>query len=101
MRTILFLLSFSSLVAAAENVIIQKERAFSQTEVTIKPGDTILFKNSDDVVHNVFSTSAGMEFDIRRQAPGGSSSVPFPHEGVAEVRCSIHPKMKLVVTVKK
>lgn len=101
MRTILFLLIFSSLVAAAESVIVQKDRAFSQTQVNIKPGDSILFKNSDDVVHNVFSTSAGMEFDIRRQAPGGSSSVPFSKEGVAEVRCSIHPKMKLVVTVKK
>ena len=36
-----------------------------------------------------------------RQAPGGSSKVPFDKEGVAEVRCSIHPKMKLIITVKK
>jgi hypothetical protein len=40
-------------------------------------------------------------FDIRRQAPGGSSSITFSKEGVAEVRCSIHPKMKLLVTVRK
>src|ERR1700733_4407415 len=84
-----------------EQQINQKGRAFSQTEITIKPGDTIVFKNSDDVTHNVFSVSPGMEFDIRRQAPGASSTVPFGKEGVAEVRCSIHPKMKLIVTVKK
>jgi plastocyanin len=42
-----------------------------------------------------------MEFDLRRQAPGATSTVPFPKEGTAEVRCSIHPKMKLIVTVKK
>ncbi len=86
---------------AEDREIGQKDRAFSQTEITIKPGDSIVFKNLDDVTHNVFSITPGMEFDIRRQAPGGSSKVPFTREGVAEVRCSIHPKMKLLVTVKK
>ena len=86
---------------AEERQIGQKDRAFSQTEITIKRGDSIVFKNLDDVTHNVFSMTPGMAFDIRRQAPGGSSSVPFNQEGVAEVRCSIHPKMKLAVIVKK
>jgi plastocyanin len=86
---------------AGEHVIVQKDRAFSQTEMSIKVGDSIVFKNADAVTHNVFSVSKGMEFDIRRQAPGGSSTVIFAKEGVAEVRCSIHPKMKLLVTVTK
>jgi plastocyanin len=86
---------------AEEHKIIQKDRAFSQTAITIKRGDTVTFKNADDVTHNVFSVSPGMEFDIRRQAPGGSSTVPFDKEGVAEVRCSIHPKMKLIITIQK
>jgi plastocyanin len=86
--------------AAADHVITQKDRAFSQTELTIHAGDSVTFKNGDEVVHNVFSTTDGMAFDIRRQAPGGSSTVPFPKAGIAEVRCSIHPKMKLIVTVK-
>lgn len=84
---------------AAEHVVDQKDRAFSQTEITIKAGDKITFKNSDDVTHNVFSMTPGMEFDLRRQAPGASSTVPFDKAGVSEVRCSIHPKMKLIVTV--
>jgi plastocyanin len=91
----------SSILGAADHEITQKDRAFSQSELTIKQGDSITFKNTDDVTHNVFSMTEGMEFDLRRQAPGGSSTVPFPKEGVAEVRCSIHPKMKLIVTVKK
>src|SRR3954462_6922324 len=81
--------------------VVQKERAFSQQEITIKPGDKIVFKNQDDFTHNVFSATPGMEFEIKRQAPGGSSTIAFDKEGVAEVRCSIHPKMKLVVTVRK
>lgn len=90
-----------TLLSAEDHKVEQKDRAFSQTDIVIRPGDTISFKNSDTVTHNVFSMSQGMEFDIRRQAPGGSSTVPFAKEGVAEVRCSIHPKMKLMVTVKK
>jgi plastocyanin len=86
---------------AEEHLITQKDRAFSQTEISIKPGESIVFKNADNVTHNVFSVSPGMEFDIRRQAPGASSTVVFSKEGVAEVRCSIHPKMKLIVTVRK
>jgi plastocyanin len=86
---------------AAEHLIVQKDRAFSQSEITIKTGESIVFKNADEVTHNVFSVSPGMEFDIRRQAPGASSTVVFSKEGVAEVRCSIHPKMKLLVTVHK
>jgi plastocyanin len=86
---------------AEEHTIVQKDRAFSQAEITIKAGDSIVFKNSDEVTHNVFSVSPGMEFDIRRQPPGGSSTVTFAKEGVAEVRCSLHPKMKLLVTVRK
>ena len=90
-----------SLAFAADHEIVQKDRAFSQTEITIKVGDRIIFQNADSVTHNVFSITPGMEFDLRRQAPGASSAVPFDKEGVAEVRCSIHPKMKLIVTVKK
>src|SRR5580658_72517 len=86
---------------AEDHLITQKDRAFSEAEISIKRGDSIVFKNADEVTHNVFSVSPGMEFDIRRQAPGGSSKIVFSKEGVAEVRCSIHPKMKLIVTVEK
>lgn len=86
---------------ATEYTVVQKDRTFSVSEMTIEPGDSIVFKNADDVTHNVFSISKGMQFDIHRQAPGTSSTVPFPKEGVAEIRCAIHPTMKLIVTVKK
>jgi plastocyanin len=96
-----FALFSSSIVLAETHEVVQKDRLFSQSDITVKPGDKITFKNTDDVTHNVFSMTPGMEFDLRRQAPGASSTVPFDKEGVSEVRCSIHPKMKLMVTVKK
>jgi plastocyanin len=102
-KTILFCIlafAWARSAPAEEHVIVQKDRDFSQVEITIKRGDSIVFKNADEVTHNVFSASPGLEFDIRRQAPGGASTVPFEKPGTAEVRCSIHPKMKLMVTVK-
>jgi plastocyanin len=86
---------------AADHEITQQDRHFSQTEITVKVGDTVSFKNDDEVTHNVFSTTPGMEFDLHRQAPGASSTIPFSKVGDAEVDCSIHPRMKLMVHVTK
>ena len=83
------------------STVKQKNREFSTTEITIKPGEKVVFQNDDDVTHNVFSTSKVNPFTIKIQKPGESSSVDFATEGVTEVRCAIHPKMKLTVTVKK
>ena len=85
---------------AADHEITQQDRHFSQTEITIKVGDTISFKNDDEVTHNVFSVTPGMEFDLHRQAPGASSTIPFNKVGDVEVDCSIHPRMKLLVHVR-
>jgi plastocyanin len=99
--TLPIILLSASFAGAADSTVLQKDREFSQSTLTVKPGDTVTFKNTDSVTHNVFSNTPGLEFDIRRQAPGASSTVPFPKEGEVEVRCSIHPKMKLTISVKK
>lgn len=104
-RKIAFLLLFPALALAsaplADHVVGQANKAFSQAEITVKPGEKIVFKNDDSVVHNVFSVSKGFEFNLKTQAPGTTSSIPFTSEGTAVVQCAIHPKMKLVVNVKK
>jgi plastocyanin len=98
---LLFLMTVAAVTFAGDTTVVQKDREFSQNTLTIKAGDSVTFKNEDAVTHNVFSNTPGLEFDIRRQAPGGSSTVPFAKEGEVEVRCSIHPKMKLMISVKK
>ncbi len=87
--------------AASNYPIVQKNRLFSQKEIALHTGESIQFQNADEVTHNVFSVTPGMEFEIRRQLPGASSTIVFSREGTAEVRCSIHPKMKLFVHVSK
>ena len=86
---------------AADHEIVQSDRTFSKPEINVKVGDQIVFKNDDEVTHNVYSVTRGMGFDLKRQAPGASSTVPFTKEGTAEIQCSIHPKMKLIVHVSK
>jgi plastocyanin len=101
---VLLPLAFAGLPALAndpkEHAVDQKDKEFSVTEITVKPGDKLTFKNGDSVTHNVFSNSKANAFTIKIQQPGQSSTVDFKDEGVTEVRCAIHPKMKLLVTVK-
>jgi plastocyanin len=87
--------------AGVGTVISQKDKTFSEKEITIKPGEAVTFKNDDTVAHNVFSSTAGMEFNLKNQAPGSESAQTFDKEGDCEIRCAIHPKMKLTVHVKK
>ena len=84
---------------AAEHKISQKNMEISAKEMTIKVGDTINFVNADNTTHNVYSASENFQFDSQMQEPGQASGVRFTKAGVFEIRCAIHPKMKLKVTV--
>jgi plastocyanin len=84
---------------AADVLIMQKDKTFSERTLNIRVGDRITFTNGDPFTHNVFSVTRGMEFDLRTQVPGQSSTVPFTKSGSLLVECAIHPKMKLQVTV--
>jgi plastocyanin len=84
---------------AAERSISQKDKAFSETEVTIKVGDEIVFVNDDSITHNIQSNTAGSTFNLGAQAPGSKTSYTFKTAGEVDVGCVIHPRMKLKVTV--
>jgi plastocyanin len=88
------------IVSAAQHAVSQKGKVFSTAAITVKPGDEIVFKNDDDVTHNLFTNTPGLEFNLT-QPPGGQTGHVFKTEGVADVRCAFHPRMKLTVTVAK
>lgn len=79
--------------------VVQKDKAFSEAELKIAVGDAITFVNNDEITHNVYSSTKGMEFDLRTQPPGKSSTIKFEKPGSLLVECAIHPKMKLPVRV--
>lgn len=92
-------LSGAVVAYAAERTITEKGKVFSETEVTVKKGETLNFLNDDNIVHNVMSTSAGNEFNVGAVKPGISTPVTFKTAGVVQVICAMHPSMKMRVTV--
>jgi plastocyanin len=85
--------------AAAERTISQKGKVFSETELTVKKGDSLVFMNDDTVNHNVLSSSTDNEFNLGSMAPGASAPVTFKKAGDVAIVCAIHPKMKMAVKV--
>jgi len=83
---------------AAEIKIVQKDRAFSVKQVTVRVGDSVTFVNADAVNHNVFSEAAGAQFDLV-QPPGSTQTVKLIQPGRVEVQCAIHRAMRLEILV--
>lgn len=99
-KAVLAALVIACFAAPTMHKISQKGKTFSQASITVNKGDSITFMNNDDVVHNVYSTSQGNSFNLKTQAPGATNVATFMTEGTVEVRCAIHPTMRLTVNVK-
>ncbi len=84
---------------AATLVVEQRGRSFGLAELAVKVGDTVTFVNNDIYGHNVYSDTEGAVFDIGLQEPGETRDVTFEEAVVAKVRCRIHPRMRLQITV--
>ena len=89
-----------AIAAAADPVVVsQRAREFEPRDVAVKVGEPVLFRNDDNIVHNVYSATPGHAFDLKGQPPGAQASVSFDAAGLVDVRCAIHPKMRLSVRV--
>lgn len=86
-------------VSATKTVVI-RGRAFQQKEITIAAGDQIFFSSEDGTAHKIFSASTLNPFPLRDIPAGGAATVAFAAEGTTEVRCALHPAMKMTVMVK-
>ena len=90
----------SAIALAAETVAVtQKDRAFSVRELTLPRGGMVNFTNEDDFPHQVHASGPNMDIDSSLQDQGEVVSIPFPNAGQFEVRCGIHPHMRLTVHV--
>jgi plastocyanin len=84
---------------ATERSIRQKGKVFSETEVSLKKGESLVFVNDDNIAHNVLSTTAGNKFNLGLIQPGHSTPVQFNNPGTVGILCAIHPTMKMTVKV--
>lgn len=86
--------------SAAETDIDQRGIRFSRSDIEVKVGDILHFHNHDDVTHNIMVIDADDEpEDQGLQKPGEVITTHFDEAGTFQVRCAIHPKMKMTVTV--
>ena len=85
---------------AAETNIDQVNQRFSKSSLTLSTGDSVTYHNGDDVTHNINVTlDGGDPEDQGLQKPGETIKYVFSKSGTYDVRCSIHPRMKMSVTV--
>ena len=94
-----FLAGATVAALAAEQTIRQKGKMFSESSVTVRKGEKLVFVNDDNVAHNIFSTSPGNDFNLGLLTPGSTASVSFDKAGDVDVICAIHPQMKMKVKV--
>lgn len=87
------------LAQANETQVVQREITFVPERIDVKVGAAVVFVNDDRFGHNVYSETPGADFDIGRQPAGQRTPVVFRRAGTFEVRCRIHPKMRLDVVV--
>lgn len=79
--------------------IIQKRRSFGTTSLSIEIGDKLTFVNGDPYAHNVYSVDPKGWLDLGIQEEGDRETVVFNDRGTFDIRCRIHPKMRVMVTV--
>jgi plastocyanin len=93
-------LAMSRVPQSQSHLVWQKDKQFGFPELEIAVGDTVVFSNEDEIIHNVFSTTEGQRFNVRRQLPGSMTPVIFSRRGSVLVRCAFHSSMKLSVIVR-
>jgi plastocyanin len=75
-----------------------KNFAYGPDPVTVKPGDTVLFKNSDALAHTV--TAEDKSFDSSKMDGGTTWSHVFATAGTYKYFCVYHSYMRGTVIVK-
>lgn len=78
-------------------VMDQKDMTFIPHVLPVVVGSTVEFRNSEVVLHNVFSRSPIAPFDLGLLRKGDARSVTFDKPGVVEILCNVHPKMRAFV----
>lgn len=94
---LLLLLPTAAMAADAGHTVAQKGRAFHPTDVTITAGESLTFTNEDSFIHQIYVNGL---FDSEEKGPGENLNESFPRAGTFQVRCHIHPTMRMTVHVK-
>ena len=86
---------------AAEIAVDQRNMQFVPNAVAIVVGDSIRFTDTDRIAHDITVVDPlGAAVDHGMDYFNQQIVVKFEKAGVYQVRCRIHPAMKMTITVK-
>lgn len=74
-------------------VMDQVNKRFVPDLIVIQQGQSVLFPNSDDIRHHVYSFSQAKQFELKLYAGKPKAAIPFEKNGVVIVGCNIHDSM--------
>lgn len=79
--------------------IITLNKRFDPQVIVVPAGSTVSFPNQDEILHNVFSTTPGMNFDLGLYGEGQSAETVFNRAVVVQIFCNVHHSMNTNVVV--
>src|SRR5690349_21329745 len=86
---------------AAEIAVDQRDMQFVPNTVTIAVGDSVRFTDTDRIAHDLTVVDPlGAAVDHGMDYFNQQIVVKFDKAGVYQVRCRIHPAMRMTITVK-
>lgn len=88
-----------SFPSGPEVVIDQKQLTFVPHVLPIVVGTTVVFLNSDEVWHNIFSASEAKRFNLGSYSQGTSKRLVFDKPGIVELLCNVHSEMSAYIVV--
>ncbi len=74
-------------------VMDQQKREFVPHVLPVKAGTHIVFPNSDDIQHHVYSFSSAKRFEIKLYKDTPANAIVFNQAGVVAIGCNIHDWM--------
>jgi plastocyanin len=78
---------------AETRIIDQKNETFIPYVEMFRPGDSIVFHNSDHTRHHVYSFAPARQFEFVLTSGESSAPLKLAHAGVVAVGCNIHDQM--------
>ena len=87
-------------MASLPGLIDQREISFLPRVLVVEAGATVRFRNSDPILHNVFSPAgSGPGFDLGTYPRSDQRERRFGEPGVQVILCHVHPEMIAFVVV--
>lgn len=99
---LIFLMTMTAAALAQELdevTIVQKNRDFLANELTVSAGSVLAFSNLDEFPHQISAKGAGVLVTSGLQRTGEVLRILVLQPGEIQVRCGIHPRMRLAVHV--